>query len=230
MLVQSLPEPGAPAPPRIIRLYRWTWRFWKQRRFRRFISCLNPQTSESLLDIGGYAFNWFQRGRVIGRVDVVNLDPVAETEAPEGSPVIRSLTGDGRRLTMANQSYDIVFSNSVIEHVGTFDDQKAFAAEARRLGSKLWIQTPARECPIEPHFIGFCIHWFPRRYHASLARWTSLRGLGGSSSTDDLRDIANTTRLLSKSEMRELFPDCTIWTERMFGFIPKSHVAIRRGD
>ena len=36
------------------------------------------------------------------------------------------------------------------------------------------------------------------------------------------------TRLLTKREMKELFPDCEIRTERLLFVIPKSYIAIRR--
>lgn len=215
-------------PPRLIRFYRWIWRFWKERRFARFAETLRPLPSESVLDIGGYPFNWFRRGGAIGRVDVLNLQLTPAVEAPPGAPAIRALAGDARRLEMREGSYDIVFSNSVIEHVGSFEDQRAFASEARRVGRRLWVQTPARGCPVEPHFLGLFVHWFPRQWHAPLARWTSIRGLTGSASPAELREIARTTRLLSKREMIELFPDCEIWTERLLWVFPKSHVAIRK--
>jgi hypothetical protein len=219
-------DPSSPLPG-LIRFYRWIWRFWKERRFQQFEETLHPATSDALLDIGGYPFNWFTRGHVIGKVDVLNLDLSPIENLPEGAPVIRAFSGDARRLEFADDSYDIVFSNSVIEHVGSLEDQQAFAREARRVGRKLWIQTPAWECPVEPHFLGLFIHWFPASWHAPLAGWTSLRGLTGSASTRDLTEIASSTRLLSKGEMTALFPDCRIWTERFFGIIPKSHVAIR---
>jgi hypothetical protein len=60
-----------------------------------------------------------------------------------------------------------------------------------------------------------------------MARWLSFRGLTGSANRNDLTEIARSTRLLTKSEMSRLFPDCRIWTEKLFGIIPKSYVAIR---
>lgn len=215
-------------PPPIIRFYRLIWNIWKERRFARFVDTLQPQKSDTLLDLGGYPFNWFRRGEHFSRVDTVNLGRPAPFEAPPGAPAIRSLSGDARKLDLADNSYDIVFSNSVIEHVGDLAEQRDFAREARRIGSSLWIQTPARECPIEPHFLGLFIHWLPNRWHARLARWLSIRGLSGAAGPLELEAIAQTTRLLSKAEMEALFPDCEIWTERMFFLIPKSHVAIRQ--
>jgi hypothetical protein len=215
-------------PPAIIRLYRWSWRFWKEKRFRQFVETIRPTPQDHLLDIGGYPFNWYGRGGVIGRVDTLNLTTSPPADAPAGTPEIRSITGDARRLPFADDSYGIVFSNSVIEHVGDLKDQAAFAAEARRVGRSLWVQTPARECPIEPHYLGLFLHWLPARWHARCARWFSLRGLTGAANPDELREIAAHTRLLSRDEFAALFPDCEIRTERLFGILPKSYIAIRR--
>jgi hypothetical protein len=215
-------------PPTIIRFYRKLWRVWKERRFQRFVEQIRPQQNERLLDIGGYPFNWFQRGAIIRQVDVLNLELASFDPPPQGAPEIRAIEGDARCLGMPDGSYDIVFSNSVIEHVGTFSDQAAFAREARRVGRKLWIQTPAKACPIEPHYLGLFLHWFPKRWHVGLARWTSIRGLTGAADRKELEAIAASTRLLTRREFVSLFPDCEIWTERLLGLFPKSYVAIRR--
>jgi hypothetical protein len=157
-------------------------------------------------------------------VDVLNLQLSPVTETPPGSPTIRALSGDARALDFSDDEYDIVFSNSVIEHVGNLDDQRSFANEARRVAKYLWIQTPAKECPVEPHYLGLFIHWFPASWHVGLARYFSVVGLTQSA---NLQSIASSTRLLTKREMTMLFPDCLIWTERIFWIFPKSHVAIR---
>lgn len=215
-------------PPKLIRFYRWLWRFWKEKRFNLFVTALRPSSNETLLDIGGYPFNWFTRGGLVKRVDTLNLTLTPADHIPDGAPEIHALQGDARDLKMADQSYDIVFSNSVIEHVGTLEDQTAFAREARRVGRRLWIQTPARSCPIEPHYLGLFIHWFPASWHVPLARWTSIRGITRSASINELTEIAKHTRLMSRHEFTQLFPDCEILTERICGIIPKSYIALRR--
>ena len=227
-LMNSQVEPAHPPPSRLIRFYRWLWRFWKERRFQRFVKALRPTRADVLLDIGGYPFNWFMRGAVIGKVDVLNLELAPLENSPPEAPEIRALAGDARRLEFPDQHYDIVFSNSVIEHVGNLEDQQAFAREAGRVGKKLWIQTPAKECPIEPHYLGLFIHWFPAAWQVPLARWTSVRGLTRSASRVDLESIARSTRLLSKREFTGMFPDCEIWTERLLWVLPKSYVAVRK--
>ena len=214
-------------PPRLIHFYRWIWRFWKERRFEKFVETIQPSSNDILLDIGGYPFNWYRRGGLVKRVDTLNLTLQPIDLMPDEAPEIRALQGDARYLAMSDRSYDIVFSNSVIEHVGDFQDQIKFAKEARRVGKRLWIQTPARSCPIEPHYLGLFIHWFPQSWHVSLAKWSSIRGLTKSASIKELSDIASNTRLLNKHEFQSLFPDCHIATEKMLFIFPKSYIAIR---
>ena len=210
----------------LLPFYHLIWRHWRERRRERFRILLNPDPEEVVLDVGGCPSEWTGRGGVVGQVDLINLETYQILQRPD-SPLMRSFKGDGRALEYADGSYDIVYSNSVIEHVGTWEDQQAFASEARRVGGQLWIQTPAYGCPIEPHYLGLFIHWFPSRWHVALARWTSVVGLTGAA---DLQSIASTTRLITKREFRVLFPDCEIWTERLFLIFPKSYVAIRTGS
>lgn len=207
----------------LLPFYFWIWKRWRQKRWLRFCDRIRPQPGDRVLDVGGCSDSWAGRGDVVKHVDLINLAVENVSTAPN-SPRMASFAGDGRALDCADQSYEIVFSNSVIEHVGNWEDQKAFAAEARRVGKKLWIQTPAYGCPVEPHYLGLFIHWFPSAWHVRLARWTSVVGLTGAA---DLESIARDTRLLTKKEYVKLFPDCEIWTERFMVIFPKSYVAIR---
>lgn len=208
----------------LLPFYHWMWKRWREQRWLRFTNRIQPVLTDRILDVGGCAYDWQGRGDVIGTVDLLNLIP-ATACAIENSPQMRCLYGDGRALEFADQAYQIVYSNSVLEHVGDWQDQQAFAAEARRVGQRLWIQTPARACPVEPHYLGLFLHWFPAAWHVPLARWTSVVGLTGAT---DLQSIASSTRLLTKREFRALFPDCEIWTERLLWVLPKSYVAIRK--
>ncbi len=67
-------------------------------------------------------------------------------------------------LPFADQSFDLVFSNSVIEHVGSRDTQARFASEIARVGKLFWLQTPNRYFPIEQHLWTPLVHWLPRRW------------------------------------------------------------------
>ena len=121
-----------------------------------------------------------------------------------------------------------MFSNSVIEHVGTWQRQQAFAAEVRRVGRGLWIQTPARGFFIEPHLLTPFIHWLPRRWQRRLLRNFTLRGWIDRPGPAEVDAFLDEVRLLTLAEMRTLFPDCTILREQFCG-MTKSYVAVRTG-
>jgi hypothetical protein len=207
----------------LLPFYRWIWGYWREQRWTRFRQRMMPESTDVLLDVGGAPSEWHGRGDLVKKVDVINLDAYP-VEQREDSPYMRSFKGDACALEFEDGSYDIVYSNSVIEHVGTWENQQAFAKEARRVGRGLWIQSPAYGCPVEPHYLGLFLHWFPPSSHVFLARWTSVVGLTRAA---DLQSIASNTRLLTKREYQLLFPDCEIWTERLLLIFPKSYIAIR---
>ena len=111
-----------------------------------------PARPGRILDIGGTNNFWEQRGWA-GRADarIVTVNLAAETRKHEN---IEPRVGDATDLRdYADGSFDVVFSNSVIEHLRTFDAQRAMAREVHRLAARHWIQTPNYWFPIEPHFL-----------------------------------------------------------------------------
>jgi hypothetical protein len=134
--------------------------------------------------------------------------------------------GDGTAMNFRDKEFDVVHSNSVIEHLTDWEHQKAFASEIRRVGKKIWVQTPARYFPVEPHYIDFICHWFPKSIQRKLIRNFSFWGLLTRPSQEDIDFCVNSIRLLSRAEFQELFPDCRIQVERVLGW-PKSYIAIR---
>jgi hypothetical protein len=129
---------------------------------------------------------------------------------------------------MTTQSYDIGFSNSVIEHVGSWERQLQFASEIRRVANALWVQTPAYECPIEPHYMTPFIHYLPRSLQKRILRWCTMWGWIERPNQEQIDALVETTRLLRKPEIQRLFPDCEIITEHLLWVMPKSYIAIRR--
>lgn len=208
-------------------LYPLIFRVWRTRRLRWFREIMRPTPSDVLLDVGGWPGFWLSEPQMVARIDSLNLDAAEWNAAEHPGRNVQVMVGDGCALSFENGSYDIVFSNSVIEHVGSWERQVAFAAEVRRVGRSLWVQTPAWECPIEPHYLGLFIHWLPAAWQRRLIRWTSLRGLLDRLDQKTVDELVATTRLLTRREMKTLFPDCTIMTERLLGMIPKSYIAYR---
>ncbi len=193
-----------------------------------FEQLIQPQASESLLDVGGYPRTWTTRPQLTKQIHCMNINP-AVNSSDYSSPDhrISAKVGDGCALDDSDGSYDIVFSNSVIEHVGDWHRQSSFATEARRVGRKLWIQTPAFECPLEPHYLAPFVHWLPARIQRRILRWGTPWGWIVKPTQEKIDELVARTRLLTKKEMRKLFPDCVILTERLLGVLPKSYIAYR---
>jgi hypothetical protein len=96
----------------------------------------------------------------------------------------RYVVCDGRALPFRDQSFDLVFSNAVVEHVGHEEEQRRFVAEHARVGISWACTTPNRWFPAESHTRTMLRHWSPA--------WRSRQ--------------AEFTRLLSRRELRRLLP------------------------
>ena len=219
-LVPAVEKSGA---INIQRLYKVFMPFFRKPRMRAFMKILGPTPETVILDVGGLPYNW-ELVDCPSRITLFNLHGL-----PSGPPSARNFRwaqGSGTRLPYLNDSYDIVYSNSVIEHLGSFEQQKKFAAEVRRVGKKLWVQTPARGFFVEPHLITPFIHFMPRAWQRRLLRNFTVWGWLTRPTQVRVDDLLQEIRLLSLREMKALFPDCRIRKERFF-FMTKAYIAIR---
>jgi hypothetical protein len=196
---------------------------FRRRRMNRFFTLFAPSPQVCVLDIGGTAQTWNceSEGRARFPVTLINILDYGQIE--DGR--FTSMEGDATALPFADNAFDIAFSNSVIEHVGTWEKQQAFAREARRVARKLWIQTPARSFPIEAHLLALYIQYLPKTVQHRIVRWTP-RGL---LQPGVVHEIVDEVRLLTHREVKLLFPDCLILKERVLG-LTKSYVAVRGFD
>jgi hypothetical protein len=214
-------------PLNIHRVYGQIFKIWRRRRFEMFLRLMKPRLTDILLDVGGYPGFWISHPRIVKQIDSLNIDAVAWSPLDAPDHDIKTLVGDGCSLAMPDKSYDIGFSNSVIEHVGSWERQQQFASELRRVARALWVQTPAYECPFEPHYLTPFVHYLPRSLQKSIVRWGTVWGWIERPNADRINSMVDTTRLLRRSEVARLFPDCEIITERAFWVVPKSYIAIR---
>ena len=211
----------------INKIYQRLFTIWRKKRFDLFFEMVKPQPTDLLLDVGGDPAFWTSRPQAVQRIDLLDLHLRTLDANMTANYRFRFIVGDACQLSDASGSYDIGFSNSVIEHVGSWERQQQFAREIRRVARALWVQTPAYECPVEPHYLAPFIHYLPRPVQKRIIRWGTLRGWLDRPSAAAVGEMVDTTRLIKKSEMRQLFPDCQIMTERIFGLIPKSYIAYR---
>ena len=180
----------------------------------------------AVLDVGGRPDYWLNVGiDRISRIVLLNSSSgELDRPIPPGLPqeIFAHVTGDARNLSDHREAtVDLVHSNSVIEHVGGWHNMRAMARELMRVGRAGWVQTPAWEFPVEPHYQVPFLHWVGRplgRSLLSLSPKARVRRL-------DLhrrRIYIERINLLSKSEVRALFPDRPVRTEWMV--LPKSYI------
>jgi hypothetical protein len=183
----------------------------------------------AVLDLGGTSGFWstwrdhfdFERTAVT----CVNLD--TGHEAATDFTAVTTRYGDATNLAeYADKSFDVVFSNSVVEHVGDWSKMKQFAAEAKRIGRSYYIQTPYFWFPVEPHARTPFLHWLPQSwgYRIVMARrcgyWPKAR------SVSEAMDTLQSARMLDHGQFAALFDDAAIQRERFLG-LTKSLVAVR---
>jgi methyltransferase family protein len=108
-------------------------------------------------------------------------------------PSVRSVTASGTDLPFEDDSFDVAFSNAVVEHVGSREEQRRFVAELCRVAPVVFISTPNRRFPLETHTLVPFAHWLPRR--AADRVFAALR-----------RDNWKRVELLNQRELIGLFP------------------------
>jgi ubiquinone/menaquinone biosynthesis C-methylase UbiE len=156
-------------------------------------------------------------------VHVVNLTKPADWN--ENLDQFTFEVGDGSALRFKDQEFDVAYSNSVIEHLGSWQKQVLFAREMTRVAKRVYVQTPAQEFFIEPHLLTPFIHWFPPEWQLRLTRNFTVWGIITRPSQEYVASFLKERKLLRRSEFRKLFPDCTIMDERIIG-LTKSYIAM----
>ena len=176
-----------------------------------------------VLDVGGTHQFWLAMDRsVLPRMRITFINKWSyQPDLPDADAVI----GDARDMSRyADREFDVVFSNSVIEHVGGLREQARMARECVRVGKRYFVQTPNRRFPIEPHFLFPGFQYLPLALRARLHAWRRWGWWDKAASYHEALEEVESIRLLTRREMRYLFPDATLWTERFLG-LPKSFVA-----
>ena len=204
--------------------------YFRRRRLQIFLSLLGEKSDRPIhvLDIGGTPQYWRATGNLWGdrqlKFAIVNLDV-----EPSDDGVFAILPGNACDMKdYADNSFDVVHSNSVIEHVGHWPEMAAMAREGRRLAPSYYLQTPNCWSPIEPHYRAPFYHWLPESTRAAILARRRLGFRGPAPSFDAaMRDI-QTVNLLTMTQLRALFPGAEMRREQFFGFA-KSIIAMRRG-
>jgi len=183
----------------------------------------DPTSNTKILDVGGYPAFW-RDCPIRAQITIIN------THVPKLSAADHLnydfVAGDARSLPFADNTFDIGFSNSVIEHLFTRDDQTRAAREIQRVSKHIWVQTPARSFPVETHLKTPLIHYLPARLQKRLIRHFTVWGILSKPTEGDIDLFLREVQLLNYKDMRSLFPDCKI-VQESFLFLTKSYVAVK---
>ncbi len=168
-----------------------------------------------LLDVGGTQFFW----EMIGFWGEQGLEiTMLNLTSGWARPGFHSVVGDARDMRQfADQEFDVVFSNSVIEHVGTPDEQRQMASEIKRVGKRYFVQTPNRNFPLEPHFFFPGFQFLPLSTRIWLLQHFDLGWYKKIPDYTAARHEVETIRLLSRRDVTRLFPEGTLHQERFAG-------------
>jgi SAM-dependent methyltransferase len=196
----------------------------RRKRFSLFLQLVSPLTRPvRILDVGGTPGFWTAMGVHANTgfdITVLNMRVLESC-----SPHIRCVIGDACSMKeYSNNSFDVVFSNSVIEHLETWEAQKAMASEVMRISSRYFVQTPNRYFPIEPHFLFPFWQFFPYELRVWIIMRFSVGWYGRILDHDRARKEVASIKLLSCTELKELFPHSKIHKEFFLG-LTKSMIA-----
>jgi methyltransferase family protein len=209
-------------------LRRMLKRGFRRKRMQRFERTFHLRADTLVLDIGGTPYNWSfvkNRPRVVLLNNSYDRLTSGRPDPAHREPGVWWVLADARRLPFRTDSFDVAFSNSVIEHVGARGGQKSFADECRRVGRRYFVQTPNRRFPLETHLLTPFVHWLPRSLELRLLRNFTVWGVLTRPSPDRCRDFMDDVWLLDRHQMAQLFPDGRINGDRLLG-VGKALIAV----
>ncbi len=128
----------------------------RAKKFSQFLTQVAPQPDETIVDVGvntteysdtdNYLEKFYPHTEKITAVGMGDMSAFQKRY-----PLVTAVSGDGRTLPFADNTFAISYSNAVIEHVGTTTDQRRFLSELVRVSTRGYFTTPNRHFPIELH-------------------------------------------------------------------------------
>jgi hypothetical protein len=141
----------------------------RERKLRLFLDLFGPGPETTVVDVGvtdapfgaGSSDNFFEamypwpdRITAVGNTELDRFTAAF--------PLVHAVRADGRELPFADGTFELGFSNAVVEHVaGGRDGQRRFVHELCRVARRVFVTTPNRWFPLEVHTLLPLVHWLP---------------------------------------------------------------------
>lgn len=180
-----------------------------------FWKTYKDQSEINILDVGGTEDFWKDKSLTNKKnitITLLNLEA-----GPVSINNLQSIAGDATDLSgFEDQSFDLVFSNSVIEHLYTYENQIKMASEIRRVGKKYFVQTPNKLFFIEPHYALPFFQFLPHPFVFFVLTRTKLSRMH-KWNPKYAKQYLEEIRLLTLQEMKQLFPEAKVFCEKFLG-------------
>lgn len=194
---------------------------FREKRFKFFISLLERVKSDKtiqVLDVGGTESYWERMNFTDNKNIIVTLLNLEKGLTKNNN--FKSIKGDACDMSsFKDKQFDIVFSNSVIEHLFTFDNQKKMATEIMRIGKAYYVQTPNYFFPIEPHWLFPFFQFLPFKIRVFLTKYFNLGHYKRSLIEEAAIKRVSEVKLLTEKQMKELFPGGKVYRETFLGLV-----------
>jgi len=197
---------------------------FRRKRFKLFLDLIKNITKPvKIIDLGGTVNYWKQMGLTDpseALITILNIEEENET-----LPNTTFMKGDVCNPPIDLKNFDLIFSNSVIEHVGSEQKRKQMAHLITSSCKSYYIQTPNYWFPFEPHFLFPFFQYFPRFIRIFFVKYFDMGWFKKTGDKKKAEEIVDSIYLLSLNEFSSLFPSATIHKEKVL-FFNKSFTAI----
>jgi len=190
----------------------------RRKKYDFFINTFQPTPDTKILDVGPSEGEYSPSDNLIEKLypypgSITALGIEAFDEFIKRYPSVTLQNYDGKHFPFEDKSFDICWSNAVIEHVGDDDRQVLFLKEINRVAKSAFLTTPNRLFPVEVHTRTPLLHFLPKQV---FDRYLHL--VGKSWAADDymfLLSLKDIQRLLQQAGIENYI----IKKNRFMGFV-----------
>jgi len=192
--------------------------FNRARKFTYFLETIKPKPTDSILDVGFADIEYSDVDNYLEKnyphqSQITALGVSGSEHFSKRYPDVNIVLYDGKIFPFEDKSFDIGWSNAVIEHVGNQDAQLLFLQELHRTCKQVFFTTPNRYFPVEFHTRIPLLHWLPKSVFDSVLKKTKKKWAAGDYM--NLLSIRQIQSLLKKASVTHY----AIKKNRLCGFV-----------